>query len=368
MDCSIVEDPAAFRALAEPWRDLAARARARPFQEFGWHAAWFSTLGVATGRRLNLAVLREGKRLSGVLPLTRRRHRGVRLLEWSGARVTDYCDALLDPALEPRSALAALWQAVRARGGFDVARLGQVRADAALGGLLADLPHWIETREDSYGLPLVHRSGREWLASRPAKERENVRRRTRRLAEAGVGFWVRSPGEPWRPAVDALVAQKRAWAAARGERGLLDEPGGEAFFHALAAAMADLDVLHLSGLRAGDRFVACELALVRDGVLYGYMTSYDLGWAGKGPGQVLLANLAMWCCERGIGRLDLMLGPEEYKKRLGCGTEPVRTWMLPRTVLGQAVTAAYRAAKGVRRPGPNSRPRGASVACGVPTT
>jgi CelD/BcsL family acetyltransferase involved in cellulose biosynthesis len=55
MDCSIVEDPAAFRALAGPWRDLAARARARPFQEFGWHAAWLSTLGE---RRRHARVLR----------------------------------------------------------------------------------------------------------------------------------------------------------------------------------------------------------------------------------------------------------------------------------------------------------------------
>src|SRR5436853_202903 len=78
---------------------------------------------------------------------------------------------------------------------------------------------------------------------------------------------------------------------------------------------------------------------------------------GQGPGQVLLANLAMWCADRGIGRLDLMLGREDYKLRLGCGTEPVRTWVLPRTVLGRAVNAAYRAAKGTRRGGAAATPR-----------
>src|SRR5690349_18876633 len=102
VECEIVDSAGAFLALAAPWRELAGRARVRPFQEHGWHAAWLATLGAAEGWQPHAAVLRDGGggRLLGVLPLVRRRQRGgLRVLKWSGTGVIDYCDAILDPAV-----------------------------------------------------------------------------------------------------------------------------------------------------------------------------------------------------------------------------------------------------------------------------
>src|SRR5689334_18934176 len=252
------------------------------------------------------------------MPLARRRYRGLRLLEWSGARVTDYGDALLDPAADARRLLQGLWGAVRARGGFDVARLGQVRLDAACTPLVAGLQHWVETRECSYVLPIRGAAVRDWLEGRSGNLRKDLRRRARRAAEAGLEFWAWSPGEPWRPALDALVAQKRARIAAGIERGVLATEAGMAFVHALAEATAERGWLHLCALRADGAFAAYDFGFLKEGVLYSYLASYDPAWASLGPGQVLLARMVALCHERGLRALDLLLSEGDEKVPFGC--------------------------------------------------
>jgi CelD/BcsL family acetyltransferase involved in cellulose biosynthesis len=195
--------------LEQLWRELGERACARPFQRFGWHAAWLSTLAVASGCRPHLALLRRGERLLGVLPLARRFHRGLRLLEWSGHGMTDYNDALLDPEIDKEAALAALWRAALAYGA-DIARLTHVPPGAACDAFLAARSVRTVAGETSWAVSLAGVDSDAWLASLSPGSRRNFHRYTRKLEEAGVGFWVWSPTEPIAPFLEALVAQKRA--------------------------------------------------------------------------------------------------------------------------------------------------------------
>ena len=119
----LIEDRGAFDALEVAWRALDAHPAVRVFQEFEWTASWVRTLGAAGGWRLKIATLWQEERLVGVLPLCVRRFKGLRILEWIAVRVSDYCDAILDPRLDPAQALPTLWEAVTRSGGFDVARL-----------------------------------------------------------------------------------------------------------------------------------------------------------------------------------------------------------------------------------------------------
>src|SRR5581483_12300907 len=93
LDIRIIEELSAFESLEGPWGQLDAQPGVRPFQEFGWSAAWVRTIGKAGGWRLRVGTLWQQGRLVAVLPLCVRRYKGIRMLEWIGARVTDYCDA-----------------------------------------------------------------------------------------------------------------------------------------------------------------------------------------------------------------------------------------------------------------------------------
>ena len=57
-------------ALAPEWEELAERTGATPFVWPGWFRAWWNAFG--TGE-LDLLTLRRDSRLTGVLPLERRR-------------------------------------------------------------------------------------------------------------------------------------------------------------------------------------------------------------------------------------------------------------------------------------------------------
>lgn len=340
----LIEDEATFESLDRPWSALAATCRAHPFQEFAWAKAWVNTIGRENGRRLRIATLWEGTRLVAVLPLVRRRYFGARLLEWLGAKATDYCDVLVDPRLDAAATLQILWNAVIARGDCDVIRLGQVRQDAQIYALFgaAQLSPWVETREEAYFIPVRWKSGDAWLESRGTHARKQSRYDLRHLAKAGFEYYVWQRPDPYEPIVEALIAQKSAWLARRGCGPLLNRRGGADFLRQCIAGMADRGVLHLSALRSRSGFAACHLGFYQYGVLYGYMPSYDPSWATYSPGSAIRDCFIMWACDHGAQRVDLLRGTDSYKQRYDPKHEWLQTFVIPRGLIGRSCLYAYR--------------------------
>jgi len=349
LSVKIIEDAAAFAGLETPWRALDELPGVHPFQQFGWVSAWLNTLGSACERELRVATLWRGERLAAVLPLCVRRYRGVRILEWMGARVADYCDALVDPRLalvDPRlddkTALSTLWQALERQGGFDLARFNHVREDAHVFSALEERRPWTETLEHAGGVPIRWSSGEQWLQEQSASMRDRVKYNARRMAKAGYDVHVWEPPDAYAPIIDALVAQKRPWLAARGLSSMICEPEGVQFLHAAVAESARRGELHLSVVRNSDRIAACDLAFVRNGVIYSYLGSFDPDLAKYSFGRVLMDRLVMWACDNGMRRYDLLLGAYGYKSEYGCALEPVRTQVIARSLIGRAALALYR--------------------------
>jgi CelD/BcsL family acetyltransferase involved in cellulose biosynthesis len=338
----IIEDRRQFDALEAPWGALDAQPAVRPFQQFAWAAAWVRTLGAAGDWRLKVGTLWREDRLVAVLPLCVRRFKGVRILEWVAARVTDYCDAIVDPSLDRDSALRALWGAIARSGGFDVARLSHIRTDSALFDVLGAFDPWTETLEDAGGVPIVWNSGAEWLQQQSSGMRDRVKYQFRRMLKAGFEVRVCNTPEARVRIIDTLVTQKRPWLAARGLSSFIDEPGGVEFLQAAVAASAARGELHLSTIEKDDRIAACDLAFVREGIIYSYLASFDPDYHKYSFGRVLTDNLLMWACDNGMRRLDLLLGAYDYKTEYNCTLEPVRTLVIPRGPIGRAALFFYR--------------------------
>jgi CelD/BcsL family acetyltransferase involved in cellulose biosynthesis len=340
----LIEDEAAFDLLEQPWTLLAAAAGARPFQEFCWAKAWIQTIGKSDGRKLRIATAWNGPRLLAVLPLVRRRYLGARLLEWIGARVTDYCDALVDPSIDASSALLTLWAALMARGDCDVVRLGQVRGDAKISALFqaAQLDPWVETREQTYFVPVRWSSGEEWLNEQSAHARKQAKYDLRRLAREGFEYYVWESPDAYEPLIEAIIAQKSAWIASKGLGILLGHPDGPDFLRKCAAAMAARGTLHLSAFRSSKGFAACHLGFYQHGVLYGYMPTYDSACASYSPGTAIRDALIMWACDHGARRVDLLRGVDDYKLRYQPEPEQLQTFVIPHGAIGRACVSAYR--------------------------
>jgi CelD/BcsL family acetyltransferase involved in cellulose biosynthesis len=338
----MVEDLGAFAALEGPWRALDAHPAVRPFQQFAWTAAWVRTIGAAGGWRLKVATLWQDGRLAAVMPLCIRRHKGMRILEWIAARVSDYCDAIVDPRVDQDSALRMLWETVARSGGFDVARLSHIRTDTKLFGILGAFDPWTETLEDAGGVPIAWSSGAAWLQQQTAGMRDRVKYNSRRMSKAGFEVRVCDTPESRARIIDTLVAQKRPWLAARGLSSFIDEPGGVDFLQSSVAAAAARGELHLSTVENGARVAACDLAFVRAGIIYSYIASFDPEYHKFSFGRVLTDSLLMWACDHGMRRFDLLLGAYDYKAEYNCTLEPVRTLVIPRGLLGRTALFVYR--------------------------
>lgn len=345
----LIEEREAFDALEGPWRALDIHIGVRVFQEFAWTASWVRTLGAAGACRLKVATLWQDDRLVGVLPLCVRRFKGLRILEWIAARVSDYCDAVLDPTLDPAQALRTLWDAVSHSGGFDIARFSHLRTDGASFAFLNMREPWTETLEDAGGVPISWPDGAAWLQGQTSGMRDRVKYNSRRMIKAG--FDVRVCESPQRAAliIDTLVTQKRPWLAARGLSSFIDEPGGVDFLQAAVAAAAIRGELHLSTVQNDTHIAACDLAFVREGIIYSYLASFDPQYHKYSFGRVLTDCLLMWACDNGMRRLDLLLGAYDYKTEYNCTLEPVRTLVMSRGLIGAAALHFYRR-KSARRP------------------
>lgn len=340
----LIEDEAGFEALEQPWSALAAACGARPFQDFGWARAWVQTIGRTEGRKLRIATLWDGAQLVAIFPLVRRRYLGIRLLEWIGARVTDYCDVLVHPSFDAKRALRLLWDAISARNDCDVLRLGQVRDDANIHALFAArrLRSWVETREQIYFLPIRWQDGEQWLEDQSAHARKQAKYDLRRLAKAGFEYYVWKSPDSYEPLVEALISQKSAWLARKGLGTLMGHPQGAQFLRSCIAQMAAQGSLHLSAFRSSQGFAACHLGFYRRGVLYGYMPTYDQRWAAHSAGTALRDAFIMWACDHGIQRVDLLRGTGDHKLRYRPEPEWLQTLVIPRGAVGQTCLWAYR--------------------------
>ncbi|HLW23738.1 MAG TPA: GNAT family N-acetyltransferase [Steroidobacteraceae bacterium] len=338
----ILESLEAFDALEDAWRALDAAPGLHPFQEFGWLSAWAHTIGRAEGWQLRIATLWQRERLIAALPLAVQRFKGLKILEWLAARVSDYCDALVAPGVARHEALGLLWRSIQRRGGFDVARLRHVRADAHIAATLDALQPWIETLEDAGGVPIAWPSGDAWYESQSTKMRERVRYKARRMQSAGFRVELIESAGDLDGLIDVLVAQKRPWLAERGLTSMIDAPAGVAFLKRAVSEAARRGELHLSVVRNDERIAACDLAFVREGRIYSYIASFDAEYAKYSFGRLLTDRLLMWACDTGQRRLDLLLGAYDYKSEYQCTLEPVRTLVLGRTVLGRLAVILYR--------------------------
>lgn len=340
--CAVIGSLEELGRSERSWHELADRARARPFQGYDWHVAWLATLGAAAGYLPRIVLLHQGGRLVGVLPLAWRRRLGLGILDWSGHGVTDYNEALLDPAVDAPVALAALWRAAAGGRGLHVARLTHLPPDSLTTAFFAPRAARTMAGESTWTLSLPQDGRTAWLARMPAKLRTNHRRCLRRLDEIDARFCEWSPGEPTAPYLDALVAQKRAWSRAMGVPTILDQAAGEAFVRAVAERLAARDALHLAGLRIGDRFIACMLNFVSHGTLYGYTVTRDQAWNHLGPGRTLILDLIGNCCERRLAQIDLLGGDQEFKQRFGFQPTQLCNLTLSCGPIGRAVLAARR--------------------------
>jgi CelD/BcsL family acetyltransferase involved in cellulose biosynthesis len=76
----------------------------------------------------------------------------------------------------------------------------------------------------------------------------------------------------------------------------------------------------LAALYIGDSLAATLLSMKSYGVLHGWFSAYNPGFAQFSPGLILWLELAKVAEKWGVSRIDLGKGPEDYKKHIMSGS------------------------------------------------
>ena len=339
-----VADAASF------WRRCRAfeEAAASPFQTVDWLQDWYATVGSQPGLEPLLVAVRHATdgQDAVLLPLLRRRRRGLRELCAPDLGVSDYHAPLCRPGLAlDADASRALWRSLS----VELARHGDLlRLDKML-ATVADRPNPL-------ALALAVRASREgahriemhagWPAWEAALSRQARRERARH--ERVFQRW------PGARVLEAREAGDAAIVLAALERLQRERRQGSDGYRLDAAPFASLYREHLARGRAAGRVVLTALAVGDEVIAALYALRHreqativrigigDDRWKSCAPGRLLLASTFRSLADQGVRRIDLGVGDHAYKRQLGCRREPLWQACEPLTWRGMPAAWAWR--------------------------
>lgn len=303
---------AALAGLRDEWEDLYRRcSRATPFQSHGWLDSWWRSYGTPGG--LVLVLVRRNGQLVAAAALVRR-WRGVRVLTFAGAGVSDYGDVLLDDGCAEEAA-HRLGQGMAAQARNGVLDLAEIRPGAALWQVVAGWPgrSWRLPAAPCLELPGVPLE--QILAGLPARAARRRRREVRKAEEAGVEARPAAAEDVARRVHDLLVLHNRQW---RG-RGMTPEHGRARFAEHLSRSVTAMVVrgqAEVVGFYVDGRIMAAEILMIGHGMVGAYLYGIDPALRKRtDPVVLLLSHDLATTLRYGRPVLSLMRGEEVTKQR-----------------------------------------------------
>ena len=303
-----------MEALVPDWIALWQRVPgATPFQLPHWLVPWWRQFGTGMPR---IVTARAEERLIGVLPLYELHEPGCIKLLPIGISVSDYIDALADPAYPELT--SALLAATRDIPGWQECHLPDLPPDSALGRAAAPLG-LAETRQPGPCCPVLA------LPLDPADLATIVPRKTLRDVRQ-----AHARGETLGPvaidtadlatidlALDDLFRLHEERWHQRGEPGVLADPAVRAFHRDAARAFCEAGVLRLYRLRISDTVAGVYYGFQHSGNAYAYLGGFDPEMTRLSPGAQLLDHAIRAAITEGAREFHFLRGGESYKYAWG---------------------------------------------------
>jgi CelD/BcsL family acetyltransferase involved in cellulose biosynthesis len=307
----------AFSTLQGEWQELESRAAEdNIFLTFSWQHAWWAELG--QGHELELLAFRDAGRLVAVAPTYHDTSGGGDVINFGGGlEVTDYLGFLVETGYEERVAEDFLRHFQASPGALldfhflhpGGVTLSSLRAAAARLGLRC-------TEEEEEVSPRIQLGGswEDYLAGLDKKDRHELRRKRRRLEEAG-GWELREATAETLPTDLETFFDLHA-ASTRAKADFMTDPVKE-FFRHICIHLQEEGWLCLRSLVFEGRTVAAVLGFIYRGKLLLYNSGYDPTFNRLSCGFVLMTEEVRLAVEQGLTEVDFLRGNERYKYELG---------------------------------------------------
>jgi CelD/BcsL family acetyltransferase involved in cellulose biosynthesis len=293
--------------VAHAWDDLANRTAAMPWVRPGWIGAWWKAFGHG---RLEILIISEGERLTGVVPL---QYRQGHLRSTTNWHTPGFCLLAEDEPTRQQLATALMRRRCRRISLYPMANSGAglhetTEAARAAGRLLLTRP--------ILRPPYVALDG-DWAAYErrlSTKKLRELRRRRRRLEQRGeVSLEVKDGSEH----LDTLLTEgwrveAAGWKGARGTA-IASQPHTRTFYTEVARWAVERGSLRLAFLRLDEHPIAFDFCLEEDGVHYLLKTGYDPVYREFGPGMMIRYDMLRRAFRLGLQTYEFLGADNPWK-------------------------------------------------------
>lgn len=300
--------------VASSWHELRNCLKwGFPFVLPAWLKVWWEVFG--GNAQLYLRTVRQDEAAIGLAPLMVNRETACFI---GSADVCDYLDFVAAPGRE-KDFFPVLLDELKDNG-IRRLDLGPLRPESTVLAHLADIARGrgydILCRPEEVSLELdLPATWDEYLSMLQGKQRHEVRRKLRRLWEAGeVEHRCVEAGNDVDDYMDVFL---RLFSLSRDEKADFMTGRMERFFRSLARSMAEIGLLRFSILELDRAQVAMTIGFDYDGSHYLYNSAYDPRFNGLSVGLLSKVLCLKHSIERGVRKWSFLKGGEPYKYQLG---------------------------------------------------
>jgi len=278
-----------------------------------WLKVWWQELG--SGGELYLGAVRSGDEIIGIAPLFIRDNTASII---GSSDVCDYLDFIISPGAEKEFFSTLLDHLTKK--GISELDLRPVRPDSTvmtdLAGIARDRGYPVSCSAEDVSLELdLPASWEEYLEILTTKQRHEVRRKLRRLVEAGkVGYYALKDSQLVSGAMDSFLSM---FTESRFDKATFLTAQMESFFRSLAGTMAGIGLLELGVLELDGRRVAMTMGFDYGDSLYLYNSAYEPDYRSLSVGLLSKVLSIRDKIAAGKKRFDFLKGNEAYKHHLG---------------------------------------------------
>jgi CelD/BcsL family acetyltransferase involved in cellulose biosynthesis len=329
----IVTELERFRELETDWMVLWRKTGAKAFQSYPWLDAWVENMGKSFQLKIGLLWGDDGT-LAAILPMAIHKFWGLRILEWAGQAVCDYCDGVGGSA-----DVQALWNSLLRTGGIDLVRLKNIASDARIATLFAP-DHLIEDGS-CFKVVSAWSSGDTWFQTLNKKKRNNFTRGQRILEEFGPTSMSCHEVLPDKAVLRRLLELKQNWLAATRQSSYLVNENSPDRLLSLTLALAKVDRLRLFVITCDNDLVAGSINIVDGASVGAFFAAYNPKYDRASPGIMLMTAYTRWAFNNGFTEIDYLRGDEGYKVEFANARVALLSLIKARSLRGHMALALH---------------------------
>ena len=284
-----------------------------------WLEIWWREFG--SEGDLYLCAPRQGGAVVGIAPLFIKDEEAFFI---GSDDVCDCLDFIVAPGRE-HDFFNILLDDLRERE-ISLLRLNALRPDSTvltyLVGIARDRGYGVSCAVEDVSLELnLPSTWEEYLGMLNQKQRHEVRRKLRRIREAGkVNYRTVEDSVDVPDAMDLFL---RLFRQSRGDKATFMTPQRESFFRSLAKAMAQARLLRLGIVELESLPIAVVMCFDYNDRVSLYNSGYDPQYGSLSAGLISKILSIKDSIERGRETFDFLKGSEDYKYRLGGREIPI---------------------------------------------